>query len=294
MEERMSKEHRKYPFDLCDFIFRRLRLRGSTHVDSRSRKRQEKSWISFATIILVSAFAIADPNPLNSKSSIDDVLDALQARGKNLTSFTAAVTSTDTDANGAETTRTGKLAYQVKPGGGARVHLVFDQKQFDQNPPLKEKKEYLLDNGWITDRDYPPARPNETRRQLAKPGDKIDLFRLGKGMCPLPIGQDKDDVHQEFDIVLVAPAADDPSDTIHLTLKPKPKTEFARKFAAIDVWVDMKLDMPVRVITTQARTLNPQQWDLRDMKVNPAIPDGDFQLPPWDAKWLSHDEPLAQ
>ncbi len=113
----MSKEHRKYPFDLCDFIFRRLRLRGSTHVDSRSRKRQEKSWISFATIILVSAFAIADPNPLNSKSSIDDVLDALQARGKNLTSFTAAVTSTDTDANGAETTRTGKLAYQAKPGG---------------------------------------------------------------------------------------------------------------------------------------------------------------------------------
>ncbi len=44
---------------------------------------------------------------------------------------------------------------------------------------MDERKEYLLNDGWLIDRDY--RGKNEANRQITKPGEKVNLFQLGKG-----------------------------------------------------------------------------------------------------------------
>ena len=243
--------------------------------------------------------AAAGAGPLSGASSVDDVLDAMQARG-DLKSFTADVAQEQKDGiHGYDTTVRGTAVFQMRPGGDARLHLVFNTKQKAGRATVKSKKEYLLDGGWLTDRDYPTK--NETRRQVVQPGQKLNLFELGKGPFPLPIGQDKAKVRLQFDVAKAPPDKDDPPHTIHLTLTPKPGTDLARQFQTVDFWVDTAQRMPVRIETVDARAVNDQVTDLTNLKVNPPVTDGDFalpapdeSLPPLDRKWTFDERPYGQ
>jgi len=235
-----------------------------------------------------------DPTALRGDSSVDEILDALQARGKSLKEFVADVTLTDTDiVMGDSSKRTGKVWYQLRDDDNARMHIFFDKKLVDDKPPRDDRKEYLLEDGWAVDRDY--LHKSETKYQIARAGEKMNLFQLGKGAFPLPIGQDKSDVHGMFDVTRIPAAKDDPLNTVHLQLKPKSKTDFEKKFSAIDVWVDFVTKMPVRISTEDKNHANQQQTDLEDLKVNPkpGLKDEDFTVPPIDdAGWNRHEEPL--
>src|SRR3954471_20349082 len=67
---------------------------------------------------------------LTPQSPVDDVLDALDARGQSLKSFTADVKLSETDsATGDETTRSGKVGYQAYNNGSARIRVTFDTRQ---------------------------------------------------------------------------------------------------------------------------------------------------------------------
>jgi hypothetical protein len=235
-----------------------------------------------------------DPAALHPDATVDEVLDALQARGQNLKEFVADVQLTDTDITmGDSSKRVGNVWYQVKPDGDARMHILFEKKIVGDKPPRDDRKEYLLEDGWALDRDY--RAKNEVRYQISRPGEKMNLFQLGKGAFPLPIGQDKSDVHAMFDVTKVAPAAGDPANSIHLQLTPKPKTDFERKFSTIDVWVDLTTKMPVRISTEDRNQTTQQQTDLGNVVVNPkpGLTEEDFVMPPVDDKgWNRHEEPL--
>jgi hypothetical protein len=251
----------------------------------------------FAVIVLAGAvFAQAAPATAPATDpQIDQTLDALHDRGPTLKEFTADLRETDTDTIMQNTTtKTGKVWYQVKPTGDVRMHILFDKKQVGQKMAYAERKEYLLDDGWLIDRDY--SSSIETRRQVAQPGEKVNLFQLGKGPLPLPIGQDMKDVHEQFDVTKLPPDKDDPPNTIHLQLKPKPSTDFARKFNTLDFWIDPKIAMPVRIETLDANQSTDQQFDLQNLKVNPSpkIGDEDFMLPSIDKGWNRHEEPFEK
>jgi outer membrane lipoprotein-sorting protein len=243
--------------------------------------------VAFAGAVLAQTQPTTDPQ-------IDQVLDELHDRGGTLKEFTADISEADSDTiMGNTTTKTGKVWYQVKPGGDVRLHLLFDKKQVGQRPAHEERREYLLNNGWIIDRDYPGMI--ETNRQVSQPGEKVNLFELGKGPLPLPIGQDKKDVHEQFDVTLVPPAKDDPPNTVHMQLKPKAGTDLARKFTTLDFWIDRKLAMPIRIETLDAKQSMDQQIDLQNLNVKPGLGDADFTLPAIDDKeWNRHDEPFEQ
>jgi hypothetical protein len=228
---------------------------------------------------------------------IDQVLDELHARGGTLKEFIADISETDTDAiMGNTTTKTGKVWYQVKPNDDVRLHILFDKKQVGNKPAHPEKREYLLDGGWLIDRDY--QAHIEVKRQISHPGEKVNLFQLGKGPLPLPIGQDKKDVHGQFDVTLVPTTKDDPAGTVHLQLTPKPGTDLARKFNVLDFFIDRKLGMPVRIHTVDAKQSMEQQIDLQNLKVNPTpgLGDADFMLPSTENEpgWNRHDEPFER
>src|SRR5688500_17788043 len=72
----------------------------------------------------------AQAGALNPSSSLDQVLDALHKRGVGLKDFGGDVVLADTDALTGDTqTFTGKVWYQEKSPGDARIRVRFDRKQ---------------------------------------------------------------------------------------------------------------------------------------------------------------------
>jgi outer membrane lipoprotein-sorting protein len=234
---------------------------------------------------------------LSADTSIDDILDALDQRGKNLKDFRADVTLTETaNDTGDNFSRTGTVAFQRQKDGASRLHVVFDKK-LTGNQVQNEKLEYLLENGWLTDRNY--LKKSEVRRQILKPGEKIDIIKLGEGPFPLPIGQDKSEVHKYFDVKKLQPNKSDPAapadaPTLHLQLIPKPKGDFARKFHHIDVWVDPKTHFPIRIETVDANQTVTRTTDLQKVQVNSDLKDKEFALPDISKdNWDRAEEPYS-
>src|SRR5688572_23553537 len=210
---------------------------------------------------------------LSPDSSVDRVLDALDRRGRGLKEFVADVALKEEDDLGLSSTRKGKVWHQRQGEDDSRIRVVFDTREDEENV-YDEKLEYMLDDGWLLDRDF--KKKIEVRRQVLKPGEKLNLLKLGEGPFPLPIGQDKKEVKRLFDVTKIAPADGDPPASVHLQLKPKKGTEFAKKFDLMDVWVDEKSEFPVRIdMTTQASF---KSTALTNLKVNPdpALTDADF------------------
>lgn len=250
-------------------------------------------------LLLKPLFALAaDPAPLPAGASIDQVLDVLDQRGKSLHDFTADVQLGETDPTiGNTTTRLGKVWFEKKGAqGDASLHLLLDVKIAPQGGhfiKVPDKLEYLLDQGWLTDRNY--SKKTDTRRQVVKKGDKVNLLKLGEGPFPLPIGQDKTDVHANFDVTMIPPAQDDPPNTIHLQLKPKPGTKLAKRISQLDVWVDRNLGFPIRIDTIDATGGDQRRSDLSHLVINApgGLKPADFQLPPIDNTWQRHSEAYA-
>src|SRR2546423_15699070 len=101
---------------------------------------------------------------LSGGASVDQILDALDARGKGLQSFTADVSLTQSDtAVGDPSTRTGKGIYQLKGGGDGRIAVFFDTLA-QGGKTVREKLIYMLDNGDLIDRNY--RTKNQVTRQV--------------------------------------------------------------------------------------------------------------------------------
>jgi outer membrane lipoprotein-sorting protein len=230
---------------------------------------------------------------LPAEATVDQVLDALDQRGRNLKSFDAKVTLTEGDvALALESKRTGTVRYQKKPDASERIRVVFDKK-LDANKVSDEKIEYLLDGPWLVDRDY--TKRIEVRRQVLKPGEKTNLLKLGEGPFPLPIGQKKEDVKRLFDVKKLKLARDDPAGTVRLTLTPVKGTQFARKFKLIEVWVDVKTHMPRKIGTVDLKETMSRATDLTDVRLNADLADAEFKLDPVPPdKWRTHEEQFTE
>jgi outer membrane lipoprotein-sorting protein len=244
-------------------------------------------------IIFSLFFAAAAFAQLHNGSTREDILDALNTRGQGLKDFTANVSLAETEAlSGETTTMVGKVVYQARGEGDARMRVLFDKKLFGEKVQPGAKVEYTLDDGWLTDRDY--KRKIEIRRQVLKPGEKINLLKLGEGPFPLPIGQPREEVLKQFDVQKINAAQGDPADTVHLELAPKPTTQFARKFKKIDVWVETKTAFPRRIATLDKSEAETRTTDLTDIQVNVGVKNDAFVLEDVGAGWTKKTEQMDQ
>ena len=239
-------------------------------------------------------FAMADTTDapkLSADSSINDLLDALDAVGQGLKDFTAKVALTDNDvATDLTTKRTGQVWYETN-ADNAKVRVTFDHKIAGRKI-TDERLDYLLADGKLTDRNG--RNKVETKRQVLKPGQKVDLLKLGEGPFPLPIGQKRDDVLANFTVTKLPPDPADPKNTVHLQLTPKPKSSFERKFKSIDVWVDLATHMPARIATLDKAETTTRTTDLSEIKLNGGVRDSDFDLPKLDSDWQSNEEQFTE
>jgi hypothetical protein len=221
---------------------------------------------------------------------IDEVLDALDRRGQQLDSFRADVALSERDAGlGGRTISRGSVIYQRQGEDDARIRVDFSER-VEEDQRSAEKRVYVLEDGVLTERDYPMRK--QITRQVLRPGEKMNLLRLGEGPFPLPIGQDKQEVHRMFEVSLIAPARNDPENTVHIRLVPRPGTRFEQQFKRIDVWVDQQNDMPRRISTLDANEVMLRTTDLTNVQVNIRARDDDFRLDRIDPrKWTIVDEP---
>jgi outer membrane lipoprotein-sorting protein len=238
------------------------------------------SWPILFLFILGCAAAgpATQPQALSQKSTVDEILDALDARGKDLQDFSAKVVLTAMDnSSGEMRINTGTTIFQRKGADDARIRVTFIQQQVDDKI-LSADHQYILDNGILDDRDYKKKRENILH--VLKPGEKLDLFKLGQGPFPLPLGQKKEDVHALFQVDKIDPDPADPPKTVHLRLTPKEKTTFAKTYHTIDIWVDTATGMPSRIQTVDLSQSTTKTADLLDVKLNTGIGDKDFVQPP--------------
>jgi hypothetical protein len=228
---------------------------------------------------VTASFAQA-PTAISPDSTIDQLLDALDARGDTLNTLVADVAKSESDASLGEDpatadTRIGRVVYERKPDGDVRIRASFDKVRSGEKV-RSDRVEYVLENGELIDRNYRGRA--ETRRVVRKPGEKLELFRLGRGPLPLPIGQAREDVLAEFEVTKVAAAEGDPADTVHLKLSPKPGTDLARDFLSIDVWVDLTDHLPRRMETLNVTGTQLVRTELSNVKINAPVKDSDFVL----------------
>jgi hypothetical protein len=241
--------------------------------------------------ILLPAILRADA-PLAADASVENVLDALDQRGKTIKEFVAKLSDSSGDPDfGNQTIHTGTIWFQHRGEGQDRVHVLFE-KVIIGHVIQAQKREYLLDGEWLIDRNYDAKPPVETKRQVLKPGEKTNLMKLGAGPFPLPIGQAKADVLRLFDVTKIDPAKDDPPQAIHLQLVPKANTDMAQKFQTIDIWTDRNTHMPVVIETVSAGGGDDHRIEFKDLVVDPKPPltDKNFTLPEIDAGWNSKTE----
>ena len=236
--------------------------------------------------------ATTRPAPLSAQSSVDQILDALDARGENIRDFSAKVILTDTDeSSGDSTVNIGTVVLRRKSADDARIRVAFTERRLgDKIFPADHQ--YTLDNGILDDRDY--LKKHQTRTQVLKPGQKLDLFKLGQGPFPLPLGQKREDVLKLFDVAKVDPTNDDPPGTVHIRLTPKEGTQFANQFKTIDIWADITTEMPRRIQTEDINQTTTRTTDLSDVKLNAGASDKDFAQPPVGPDWDVVEGPLEQ
>ena len=233
-------------------------------------------------------------NPVGSAATTPEVagvLDALHDRGQSLADFTADVTIAETDTLGSSSENSGKVSYQRTPGGDARIRVSFDRKKI-ADKIVKQRREYKLEGGTLIDQNFDTK--TQVNRQVLKPGQKLNPLKLGEGPFPLPIGQDREEVLKLFDVTRIAKAKDDPADTVHLSLKPKANTRFAKKFLSIEVFVSNQSHFPVRIETTDRDGTTVRTTDLTNIKINAGLKDADFKLDEPGRDWGVRDEPLAE
>ena len=130
-----------------------------------------------------------------------------------------------------------------------RFLIRFD-KFIQEGIESREKQWHAFDGEWYIE----VREKTETiiKRQIVRPGEKLDVFKLGKGPFPLPFGQKKKDILDHFTVKLVPlDSKKDPPDTDHLECTPLLGTELAKKYGTVHFYIHRKLDLPVCVRTVE-------------------------------------------
>ncbi|MEE9212660.1 MAG: outer membrane lipoprotein carrier protein LolA [Phycisphaeraceae bacterium] len=206
--------------------------------------------------------------PAAHSDPVDSWLDRIEHRSAQIATLQARLRYDRIQVLvGDEQRRFGKLFYEAGPP--ARFAIHFDKLVTDQNRLERQDRWYIFDGRWLVERldDQKQYRKYEIIPPDAEP-EQADPLALGQGPFAVPLDFRKDRVLQRFEASLVAPADDDPPDTVHLHLVPKPG--FGSDVTEIDLWYDRQSLLPVRARTID-ESENEAVIDLTRPRVNEPV-----------------------
>ena len=186
-----------------------------------------------------------------------EILDRLEAAGEKYVTIQADVVhDVMMRLSGDREIRHGAVAYQRETGEQpARFYIRFDTLQQGAGRRFADKVEYAFDGGmWLTEAKHRIRKI--TRYQVARQGQKIEPLRLGKGPFPLPFGQKTADMLEHFDVSTRAANSNDPADTDYIKLVTKPHHKDSINFTWMEMWVDRKTDLPIKIRCEETASSN--------------------------------------
>lgn len=220
---------------------------------------------------------------------VDEILDRLEAKGQAIKGLGCELTYRFVTVEPVEDSQTkeGELLFsRSEPNSQFLIHFT---KMIADGIVIRRGEYFLFDGVWLTERND-KAR-TVIRRQIVREGQRVDPFKLGKGPFPLPFGQKRADTLRNFKVTLEPFALGDPKNTYHLHCVPRPNTELASKYSRVELYVDKKIELPVRIVTERLLDGNRIEVDFKKIDTRMAPAQSRFRIEVPDGYTLS-EEPL--
>ncbi|MCB9850851.1 MAG: hypothetical protein H6817_09120 [Phycisphaerales bacterium] len=225
------------------------------------------------------------------------VLDALEAAGTNLKTIQCAVVySTDDKLNVTKTAKYGTI--QFKRAEPHPLFLITFDKTDADGILMRNKEWWLFRDRWLWE-----AKSKGTliiKREYLAPGEKVDFFNLEKSPIPMPFGQTRQEVLDNFHVKVMPPQVGDPPETDHLYCVPRDGNQLSREYRRLEYYVDRSVHLPVRIVAEDANGEKVNVANFMDIggnlltpqAVNQEIPDSAFALPAETHDYHVSEEPL--
>lgn len=226
---------------------------------------------------------VASAVPMPDKA-ITAILDRMEAAGQKYTTVQAQIDFTvDLKTTGESEVRTGSIAYQKEtatvPG---KFRVQFDTFRLSDQPKARKSLVvYAFDGQWFTTAKYDIKQM--TRQQWAAAGERVPAFQLGKGPFPVPFGQKKADMLEQFNITMPA-AGGKPETTDHIQLIPKAEHVEDHTFVKLDMWIDRTTDLPTKVASVE-RNKNVTTVVFKSIQTNQPLNAEMFNIPKPGRDW---------
>lgn len=158
--------------------------------------------------------------------SADELLEALERADEGLVSLTAHVQYDRTSALADDhQVNIGRLYFITglnrdrETVGNRKFAIQFNERIVDR-VVRPEESMYIFDGEWLIEKQ--PRERLFIRRQVVPPGERFDPLRIGEGPMPLPIGQRREDIVQQYQVEMLDPldGLDDDAD-VHSDLAPE-------------------------------------------------------------------------
>lgn len=174
---------------------------------------------------------------------------------------------------------TGKVYYQAgNATEPARFRIHFDTRRQSGGPRTRVSEDYVFDGSWLTVRKE--RTKQFTRYQVAAPGKRVNALELGRGPFPMPFGQKAATVIEYFVPTTRAPAKDDLPETDYIKLVTRPRHEPDLTVRWIEMWVDRRLGLPVKIVAVdKSGNISTVVFDRKTIATPKEFPTGTFELP---------------
>jgi len=192
----------------------------------------------------------AAPAPATGEAErIDAILTQLERRGDDIKDIRCQVQFRELDKlSGSDRLKEGEILFAVVQPN-PKFLIRFDRTTIDG---IVGKREwYLFDGQWLFEANERTQRV--TKREIAEPDEKVDLFDIETAPFPLPFGQKKDKILRHFEVSLTEPKEGDPADTDHVVCIPKPGSRLERNYEKLEFFIRRELHLPVKVVMTKSK-----------------------------------------
>ena len=129
---------------------------------------------------------------------VDRILDRLEEKGQAIKGLGCKLTYKYVTVEPVEDAQVkeGELLFAVdEPNSKFLIHFT---KMLAEGVAIDRQEYFLFDGEWLIERND-KAR-TVIKRQIVRPGEKVDPFKLGKGPFPLPFGQKREDILRNFKV----------------------------------------------------------------------------------------------
>jgi len=228
--------------------------------------------------------ARAEPN--DQEKTIDDILTRLEKRSEGLKDIRCNVRFVEKDKINLTTRiKYGDILFLItEPNPQFKIH--FDKTEVDG--VLGQQEWYLFDGRWF----YQALEriKQVTKQEIARVGEKREMFDLEKAPFPLPFGQKKESILRNFDVTLVPPVDGDPPNSDHLVCIPKPTSTLRKKYDKLELFLLRDVHLPGRIVVTknQGYEINTADFVGLSLKsINTGVTRKDFAVP---KQWRNYEE----